>query len=73
MFLAILTLSGCVTNKPHGPIGCAPAALLENITEEEQLQIPPHIRTKAAMNVTNLMDEADNSCLRIKLHDESLK
>jgi len=72
MFLAILVLSGCATNKPHGPIGCAPAALLENITVEEQLQIPGHIRQKVAMNQTNLMDEADNSCLRIKLHDEAL-
>ena len=71
MFLAILILSGCATN-PHSPIGCAPAALLENITEEEQLLIPKYIRQKVAMNQTNLMDEADNSCLRIKLHDESL-
>jgi len=45
---------------------------LENITEEEQLQIPGHIRQKVAMNQVNLMDEADNSCLRIKLHDEAL-
>ena len=72
MFLAILILSGCATNKPHGAIGCAPIALLEHITDEEQLQIPPHVRVKAAKNILNLMDEADNSCLRIKLHDEAL-
>ena len=72
MFLAILILSGCATN-PHSPIGCPPAALLENITTEEQLLIPKHVRQKVAMNMINLMEEADNSCLRIKLHDEALQ
>ncbi len=72
MFLVILVLSGCATNKPHGPIGCVPAALLENLTTEEQLLIPKYIRDKVALNQTNLLEEADNSCLRIKLHDESL-
>lgn len=72
MFLAILILSGCATNKSHGRIGCPPPALLAHITDEEQLEIPKHIRAKVAMNVTNLLEEADDSCLRIKLHDEAL-
>ena len=71
MFLAILILCGCANNL-HGPIGCPPAALLENITQEEQLAIPPHIRKKVALNQLALLEEADASCGRIQLHDEKL-
>ena len=71
MLLVILILCGCASNL-HGPIGCPPAALLEPITHEEQLEIPKYIRVKVALNQINLMEEADAACGRIRLHDDAL-